>query len=402
MKHPLINAKRAFVVWAALLLVMVSANRAQNRSFHIRTVVIDAGHGGHDSGCLGGSSREKDVTLAISLKLGRMIEEAYPDVRVIYTRKKDVFVELHERAGIANRAKADLFICVHANAGTSAAFGAETFVMGLHKTDANLEVSRRENAAILLEEDYEKKYDGFDPKSPEAHIIFSLFQNAFMHQSLSFASKVQLEFEEYAGRYNRGVKQAGFLVLYRTSMPAVLIETGFLTNKAEERYLLSKKGENDISTSIFRAFRAYKLDMESMSEPRYTTKQTPKPAPKKPEPRAKQPVKKKEETAPVASTPAPVRKSEAGKAPTLFYGIQIGASANGKEPPAGYHMKDLRLIDAGDGFTRFVVGRYSNLGLAIERQTKLRQQGFKDAFVTPYLDGKRISLKLAAEIENKN
>ena len=153
-----------------------------------------------------------------------MIEEYFPDVKVIYTRETDVFVELHERAAIANRAKADLFVCIHCNSGPSAAFGAETYVMGLHKTADNLSVAKRENSSILLEKNYKSNYDGFDPNSPEANIIFSLYQNTFMNQSLLFASHLQKQFEHNSGRFNRGVKQAGFLVLFRTAMPSVLIE----------------------------------------------------------------------------------------------------------------------------------------------------------------------------------
>lgn len=231
--------------------------------YRIKTVVIDAGHGGHDSGCLGSSAKEKIIALDVALKLGAMIEEKFPDVKVVYTRKTDEFVELHERAAIANRNHADLFICIHCNSGGPSAFGVETYVMGLHKTDDNLNVAKRENASILLEKDFKQKYDGFDPNSPEANIVFSLYQNAYLSQSLKFASAVQQQAEEYAGRFNRGVKQAGFLVLYRTAMPSVLIETGFLTNSSEEKYLLSEKGQNNIASSVFKAFEEYKLDMET-------------------------------------------------------------------------------------------------------------------------------------------
>jgi len=233
--------------------------------YRIKTVVIDAGHGGHDSGCLGSSAKEKIIALEVALKLGAMIEEKFPDVKVVYTRKTDEFIELHERAAIANRNHADLFICIHCNSGGPSAFGVETYVMGLHKTDDNLNVAKRENSSILLEKDFKQKYDGFDPNSPEANIVFSLYQNAYLAQSLKFASAVQGQVEEYAGRFNRGVKQAGFLVLYRTAMPSVLIETGFLTNNSEEKYLLSEKGQNNIASSVFKAFEEYKLDMETGS-----------------------------------------------------------------------------------------------------------------------------------------
>lgn len=233
----------------------------EKRKYIIKTIVIDPGHGGHDTGCLGSSSKEKDIALDISLKLGKLIHEHYPDVKVVYTRKTDVFVELHERAEIANQHKADLFICIHANSGGSA-IGTETFVLGLHRAEENLAVSRRENSAILMEKDYKTNYEGFDPNSAEANIIFRLYQNTYLQQSLLFAAKVQDQLNYYAGRVNRGVKQAGLLVLARTSMPGVLIETGFLTNKSEEKYLLSSKGQTMIATSIYRAFKEYKIDME--------------------------------------------------------------------------------------------------------------------------------------------
>ncbi|HRB38463.1 MAG TPA: N-acetylmuramoyl-L-alanine amidase [Bacteroidia bacterium] len=242
---------------------MSASNGTYKEPYRIKTIVIDPGHGGHDSGCLGASSKEKQIALEVALKLGEMITQKYPDVKVIYTRKTDEFVELHERAAIANRNHAELFICIHCNSGSPAAFGAETYVMGLHKTEDNLNVAKRENAAVLLEKDYKQKYDGFDPNSPEANIVFTLYQNAYLTQSLKFASAVQQQFEVYAGRYNRGVKQAGFLVLYKTAMPSVLIETGFLTNRTEEKYLLTEKGQNAVATSIFRAFMEYKLDMET-------------------------------------------------------------------------------------------------------------------------------------------
>jgi len=385
------NAGIRAIVCALTLLIPQANGVVAGKAFGIKTVVIDAGHGGHDTGCLGSSAKEKEVTLAVALRLGKLIEDAFPDVSVVYTRKNDRFVELHERAGIANRAKADLFICIHANSGNPAAFGAETYVMGLHKTAENLAVSRRENASVLLESDYKTKYDGFDPNSPEANIIFTLFQNAFMNQSLNFASKVQVEFEEFAGRYNRGVKQAGFLVLYRTSMPAVLIETGFLTNKAEERYLLSKKGEGDMAESIFRAFKAYKVDMESLNPPAHVAA-------------GDDSSSRSGSAAGKDKQPDPVNPSgSSAPAMAFFYTVQIGASSTARAAgQTRFNVKDMIPIAGDDGMTRFTVGRYASLDDAMQRQAQLRKQGFPDAFVTPYRDGKRISLKEAAQAENKN
>ena len=255
-----------YLVFVTALLINASFVNPRGKGFRMHTIVIDPGHGGHDSGCLGGSAKEKNIALTIALKMGKMIEEKFPDINVIYTRKTDVFIPLHERAEIANRNRADLFICIHCNSGGKAAFGVETYVMGLHKSEDNLNVAKRENSSILLEENYKKQYDGFDPNSPEANIIFSLYQNEFMNQSLSFASRVQSQVDEFAGRYNRGVKQAGFLVLYRTAMPSVLVETGFLTNETEEKYMMTDKGQTTIANCIFRAFKEYKLDIEDSGE----------------------------------------------------------------------------------------------------------------------------------------
>ena len=230
--------------------------------YHLRTVVLDAGHGGKDRGCAGASAREADVALSLILALGKQIQENMPDVKVIYTRKTDVFIELDERAAIANRNHADLFISIHCNAGPSQSHGTEVWTMGLHKTDANLGVAQRENAVILQEKDYQKRYDGFDPRSPQSHILFSLFQSAYITNSLRFAQRVDRQLRTTVSRPSRGVKQAGFIVLWKSTMPSVLIESGFLTNPAEERYLNDKANQTYMATGIYRAFREYKRELE--------------------------------------------------------------------------------------------------------------------------------------------
>jgi N-acetylmuramoyl-L-alanine amidase len=245
-----------------LVLLLVSVNPLGLKAYKIRTVVIDAGHGGHDSGCLGKAAKEKDVALQLAMKVGSLIEQSHKDVKVIYTRKDDRFLELHQRASVANKNNADLFISIHLNSAKPHAHGTETYTQGLHVTSANLEVSKRENASVLLESDYAVNYDGFDPKDPTTHIIFELFQSAYRNQSLKFAEKVEKNFETHAGRFSRGVKQAGFLVLYRTTMPAVLIEAGFLTNPNEENYLTSSIGQQKLSESIYNAFKAYKTEID--------------------------------------------------------------------------------------------------------------------------------------------
>lgn len=246
-----------------IALISKTSEASLGAPYRIKTVVIDAGHGGHDVGCLGSHSKEKDVTLSLALKLGKQLEENYPDIKVIYTRKTDVFIGLIERAEIANKAKADLFISLHCNANANkAAYGSETFAMGLHVSEANLNVAKRENSVILLEDDYQKNYDGFDPKSTEAYIIFSLYQNVNIDKSLYLAAKVQDQFTNKLKRYNRGVKQAGFIVLYKTNMPSILIESGFLTNKDDEAFLTSEDGQNNIAKSIYLAFKSYKDELE--------------------------------------------------------------------------------------------------------------------------------------------
>ncbi|TGE19306.1 N-acetylmuramoyl-L-alanine amidase family protein [Hymenobacter elongatus] len=235
------------------------------RKYHLRTVVLDAGHGGKDRGCAGVKAREANVSLKIILEVGRLIEENMPDVKVVYTRKTDVFVELADRAGIANKHGADLFISVHCNASAPSAYGTEVWTMGPHKTDANLSVAKRENAVILQEDNYKERYSGFDPTSPQSHILFSLYQSAHMVNSLRFAQQIDRQFRTTVGRHSRGVKQAGFLVLWKSTMPSVLIEAGFLTNRAEEQYLNDKSGQSYMASGIYRAFRDYKKELEAMN-----------------------------------------------------------------------------------------------------------------------------------------
>ncbi|MDD2345459.1 MAG: N-acetylmuramoyl-L-alanine amidase [Bacteroidales bacterium] len=225
----------------------------------IKCIVIDAGHGGNDPGAIGYfKTQEKDITLALALKLGALINEYFPDIKVVYTRKTDVFVKLFERADIANRNKADLFISIHCNAASrSTARGSETFVMGIHRSEANLAVAQKENASILLEDDYVERYDGFNPNSAEAYIVFSLFQNAYLNNSLGFASSIQQELTGRLKFTDRGVKQAGFLVLYRTAMPGVLVELGFISNPQDELFLRSKMGQESLAKGILNAFANY-------------------------------------------------------------------------------------------------------------------------------------------------
>ena len=257
--------KRFFVLLILLCLFDINVNcqTNSNKNYCIKTIVLDAGHGGKDPGAQSKGYQEKDVTLALVKKVGSKIKEAYPNINIIYTRDNDVFIELWQRAAIANKNHADLFISIHCNASKStAAFGTETYVMGLHKSKANLEVAKLENASILYEDNYQANYDGYDPNSPESNILFTLMQNAFLDQSLTFASDVESNFTA-DNRTSRGVKQAGFLVLYRTSTPSVLIESGFITNDSDRSMLVSEEGQEKIATSIFDAFKNYKKAIET-------------------------------------------------------------------------------------------------------------------------------------------
>ncbi len=255
------------IAMAMVFLLALSVNFANAQGKKLNVVVIDAGHGGKDPGAIGKTAKEKDIVLSVALKLGNLIKKNYPNVKVIYTRDKDVFVELGERANIANRNNADLFISIHVNSvdGSSSSHGTETFVMGLHKNDANLAVAKRENSVILQEDNYSSKYDGFDPNDPESNIIFSLFQNAYSDQSLLLAASIEDEFKTSIKRFDRGVKQAGFLVLWKTAMPSVLTELGFISNPEEEQYLKSDAGQTELAISIYNAFAKYKSQYDNSS-----------------------------------------------------------------------------------------------------------------------------------------
>lgn len=227
-------------------------------------VVIDAGHGGHDPGAIGSFSKEKNINLNVALKLGKQIEKECPDVKVIYTRKQDVFIPLGRRAEIANDAKADLFISIHTNSveNNSHVCGASIWTLGLAKSAANLEVAKRENSVILYENDYKTRYAGFNPNSAESYIIFEFMQDKYMSQSVHLASLVQNEFHHTCKREDRGVHQAGFLVLKASAMPSILVELGFISNRNEENYLNSDIGITTLANGIFRAFLTYKREQE--------------------------------------------------------------------------------------------------------------------------------------------
>lgn len=255
--------KKTWIITLSLLVLLSAFKPLGVHKLNVKTVVIDAGHGGHDAGCMYGGAKEKEVTLSVALKVGAQIKTLMPDVKVIYTRQTDEFIELWERAGIANRNNADLFVSIHCNANKKLeVFGTETFAMGLHKTEGNLDVAKRENEVILLEKDYQEKYEGFDPNSPEAHIYFSFMQGAYLEQSLKVANTIEENFKKI-NRTSRGVKQAGLMVLWRSKMPSVLIETGFLSNKNERSFLTSEEGQDALAKSIALSIQEYKSKLEA-------------------------------------------------------------------------------------------------------------------------------------------
>lgn len=248
-----------FSFFTLTLTALYSQGSQTNDTF---TVVLDAGHGGKDSGNRGNLYYEKHIALNVTLKIGAILKKN-PDINIIYTRKSDVFIPLNKRADIANSAKADLFVSIHCDAHTSNAYGAGTFVLGLHENDRNFRIAQKENSVIFLEEDYEKNYDGFDPNNPESVISLVLMQETYLDQSIQAANTIQQSFVRNLKRKNRTVKQAGFLVLRNTYMPSVLVELGFLTNKIEGAYLNSKKGQNEMSEAISKAIVSYKNLLQS-------------------------------------------------------------------------------------------------------------------------------------------
>ncbi|MBE0663210.1 MAG: N-acetylmuramoyl-L-alanine amidase [Bacteroidales bacterium] len=367
--------KRIVLFFGIALLMFHSFEISAQRHHHsIRKVVIDPGHGGKDPGAVGKKAREKDIVLSIALKTGRYISENLTDVEVIYTRNTDEFIELFRRAQIANESNADLFISIHCNSVRSPTpYGAETFVMGLHKSQDNLEVAKKENAAILLEEDYEVTYGGFDPNSAEAHIVFSLYQNAYLDQSLEFSRLVQNQFRERVNLNDRGVKQAGFLVLYKIAMPGVLIETGFLSNAKEEAFLMSEQGQSYIASAIYRAFREYKEGVEKAG---YV-----------------------EQLARVNTPESTVDQTVQSTEGKVSFRVQFAASAE-LIPLNSPVFKSLSLVKmyAHQGLNKYTSGDEPTLEAAVKHRETLVKKGYKDAFVVAFLNEERIAIDKAVEI----
>lgn len=380
---------------ALIFIIICAASNPYPAGRKVRVVVLNAGHGGNDPGCHGNKHLEKEVALSITLKVGKYIEENLKDVKVVYTRKTDMFVPLTEIASHANKNNADLFICIHCNASVNKqVFGSETYVMGLHKTKGNLDVAKRENAAILYEEDYKKKYEGFDPNSDEANIIFNMYQNAFLEQSLSYASKVQNEFKKNKNLTDKGVKQAGFLVLWKTSMPSVLIETGFLTHAEEEKYLGSPKGQDQIAFAIYKAFKNYKAEVEGYDagpenevRPKITEEQV-----------EAFDEHMKEVPKPDSVKPTPVLIEQ-----NLVFKIQITNSTK-KIPLNSSKFQGLKNVEEFEENKtyKYFTGNFKTMDEAFSEQRRLRKENYQDAFTVAFLNGKKISIKEAKELLDKS
>lgn len=357
------------IVFILIAVLIATGSGVAQKGSKIKTVVIDAGHGGKDPGALGKHSREKDIALSVALKTGGYIEKNFPEIRVIYTRKTDKFIDLYKRGEIANEANADLFISIHCNANPSSKiYGAETYVLGIedNRTKRNMNVAMMENAAILLEENAEEKYGDFDPKSPEALIGLTLLQNNNLDLSLNIAGKIQRQFSERVGRKDRSVFQAGFLVLWKTSMPSVLVELGYISNSAEERFLNSKDGQVYMASAIYRAFKEYKLEFEKENSGTSEAKNT-----------------------------APLVKENNG----VIFKVQFYTSPRKlKTTDQRFNKVDNVSVYEHNGMYKYTSGAFTTKNEATTHQKKLKSKGYGDAFVVAFHNNKRISLSEAEKI----
>ena len=359
------------------------------------TVVIDPGHGGDDPGAIGRIAREKTLNLDAGLMLGDMIKEAYPEVNVIYTRQTDVFIPLHKRADIANKNKADLFISIHANASDNRnATGAETFVLGTDRMDDNLDIAMRENAVIKLEADYQSSYEGFDPNSIDSYIMFDLMQSDYMNQSLQFATLVQKQFVDSLKRGDRGVRQAAFLVLLRTACPSVLVEMGFISNREEEKFLVSKEGKIGITRSIFRAFSQFYKPGKSV--PALASDSVVVPAVHELSEKAQESATEKTHAKPQGNT----QSKPQGKVKTpVTYKIQIFSTRQkvAKGDPTFKGLKNCTYKKDGVWY-KYMYGSCKTYKEAKKLQAELKKK-FPDCVVVAFQGDEQILVKKAIELE---
>ena len=344
-------------------------------------VVIDPGHGGNDPGAIGTRGKEKNINLNVARKLGKLIEDNCNDTEVVYTRKSDIFVPLHRRAEIANNAKANLFISIHTNAvakKNSYVKGTETYTLGLHRTEENLEVAKKENSVILIEDDYKQRYAGFNPNSSESYIIFEFMQDKNMSQSVNFATLIQQNFKSY-NRIDKGVHQAGFLVLRETSMPSVLIELGYISNPSEETYLLSDKGTTDLANAIYRAFINYKGN-SSKIKPTTVTSNT-----------------RQEIT-------TPKEEEETKETSKIKFKIQILASDR-VLPQNSKQFKGLKPVSwyKENGLIKYTYAENEDYNKILKIKRKIVDPKFKDAFIIAFKNDTKINInKAIKEFKNNN
>ncbi len=375
-------------------------------------VVIDAGHGGHDPGAVGKISKEKNINLNVALKLGNMIKKNCDDVKVIFTRTKDVFIPLNRRAEIANNAKADLFISIHTNAlaNNRTAKGASTWTLGLAKSDANLAVAQRENSVILYESDYKTRYAGFNPNSAESYIIFEFMQDKYMEQSVHLASLIQKQFRHTCKRVDRGVHQAGFLVLKASAMPSILVELGFISTPEEERYLNSEEGTGTLAKGIYRAFLTYKKeheirltgvsrtiipDDEEMSENELAAQQ----------PKEEKPDSAPDQTELVAQAKPqqrPITVESATNSGEITFKIQILTSSS-PLTKNDKRLKGLKDVDyyKEKGLYKYTYGASTDYNKVLRSKRAITDK-FKDAFIIAFRDGEKMNINAAiAEFKKK-
>lgn len=395
--------KKVTLIWV-LMCMFVMTSLAANKRF---TLVIDPGHGGHDAGALGAISKEKNINLAVALRFGKYVEQNLPEVRVIYTRTKDVFIPLNERANIANRANADLFISVHTNAlpAGKVARGFETYTLGMHRAKDNLDVAMRENSVISMEKDYQQRYQGFDPRSSESYIIFEFIQGKNMERSVELARMIQRGVCDGANRPDKGVHQAGFLVLRETSMPGCLIELGFITTPDEERLLNDDSRVDDIARGIYEAFAKYKnkydksvsvpyraKDSEDVNIPKIVPDQ--EPAPKtRVVTRGKQP--KREEATPEQPkrVEKKVKKAEVADAPVFKLQIFVG-SRNLRKGDAHFKGEtDYDSFQEGN-LVKYTLGASTNYN-EIYRLRKEKLEKFPEAFIIAFKNGQKYDVNQA-------
>ncbi|MBW8244173.1 N-acetylmuramoyl-L-alanine amidase [Muricauda oceani] len=396
------KSRLAFLVFALLVLPLTSFNKndTEVQSKDKFVVVLDAGHGGHDPGNIGNGYLEKKIALAIVLKVGKELEK-HPDIKVVYTRDDDTFVDLFERGEIANKANADLFVSVHCNAHSSDAYGTETYVLGLHANRQNFEVAKKENSVIYLEDNYEQRYAEYDINSPESVIGLTIMQEEFLDQSIQLGKKLQDNFTKQLKRKDRKVKQAGFIVLHQTFMPSVLVEAGFLTNKNEGSYLNSEKGQQEMGNAIAKAVLAYKEEMGlATSNP---VAETPKPedtevaleikeeAPKEETIKKEEPPKQETSNTNVAKT----EEKNGAEATNSGIVFKVQLMASGKAiplSPENFNGLDELSKEPYKNMFRYMYGNASNYEAAKKLKNDADSKGYTTSYIVAYKNGVRVPI----------